>query len=197
MNAEPPVALHQAGETEAAEALAHAVLKSKRNHGNAMALLGRTAFDRRRYEEAVDWHRKSINTDRKSATYLCNLANSLLALGRFTEATASFERAIKLKSDFAPAIAGLADALDRRGKSKRARDMLEPYIKRPNATGKMLLVFARAEQSLDNHESVVQLATDAADNKRFSDAVRGNLLLLAGRSCDALGDAASSAASRP
>lgn len=182
------LALHRAGDTKAAEALAQHVLKSRRNDGNAMALMGRIAFDQGRYDEAVTWHRKSVTTDRKSVTFRCNLANSQVALGRFGEAIAAFERALKLRPDYPAAVAGLADVLERRGRGERARRLLKPHIDRGKATGKMLVVFARTEHNLGNHEAVVQLAEAAAVDNDLETDVRGTLLLHAGRCLDALGD---------
>jgi tetratricopeptide (TPR) repeat protein len=102
------LALHQQGRLDEAEKLYARVLKAKRDHFDALHLLGMLNHQRGRAGEAFRLISAALKVDPRSADALSNLALVLHALKRDDEALASLGRALAL----AP---GHADAITNRG----------------------------------------------------------------------------------
>jgi len=90
------IARHRQGALDEAEGAYKAVLSRRPEHPDALHLLGVVAFQRGRYEEAVQWIDRAIALNPKHAGYHSNRGNALRRSQRFVEALASHERAIDL-----------------------------------------------------------------------------------------------------
>jgi len=85
---------------------------ARRGKGNALAALGR-------YDEALQSLYLSAVLDPRPATY-ARMGDVYLALQRYSDAAAAYERAIALDPQFAPAYAFLGDALEQLGRTQDA-----------------------------------------------------------------------------
>ena len=90
---------------------------ARRGKGNALAALGR-------YDEALQSLRLSAVLDPRAATY-ARIGDVHLALRRYSDAAAAYERAIALDPQFAPAFASLGDALEQLGRTREAEQARE------------------------------------------------------------------------
>jgi tetratricopeptide (TPR) repeat protein len=176
------------GELAEAEARARAILAGHRTHGDALSLMGLIEYERARYEEAAAWHRKAIAAHRREPLFHCNLATTLVARGRLTEALACYERALKLRPDHPEAAAGRAEVLERRGKPARAAAVIAPFIASGRPPARMAVVHARLLRGEKRDEELVAFVEGQLLRDDLPDAQRRALLLLLGRAHDRLDD---------
>jgi tetratricopeptide (TPR) repeat protein len=90
---------------------------ARRGKGNALAALGR-------YDEALQSLYLSAILDPSAATY-ARMGDVYLALRRYSDAAAAYERAIALDPQFALAYASLGDALEQLGRTQDAEQAHE------------------------------------------------------------------------
>jgi len=93
------LALHRQGRLDEAEKLYSRVLKAKRDHFDALHLLGMLNHQRGKAVEAFRLLSAALKADPRSADALSNLGLVLHALKRDTEALASLDRALSLAPD--------------------------------------------------------------------------------------------------
>ena len=77
--------------------------RSAPNQADALHLLGVIAHQRGEHEVAVETIRRAVKLNRTAAAFHSNLGEAYRALGRISEAVASFRRAVELKADYAEA----------------------------------------------------------------------------------------------
>ena len=90
---------------------------ARRGKGNALAALGR-------YDEALQSLYLSAVLNPRPATY-ARMGDVYLALRRYSDSAAAYERAIALDLQFAPAFASLGDALEQLGRTQDAEQAHE------------------------------------------------------------------------
>ncbi len=123
-------ALHSQGQLGQAEKLYRAILAEVPAHFDAMHLLGVIALQTGHAQAAVELIGKATAINRKHPAAHLHMGNALLELQRNDEALASYERALKLKPDY-------AEALGNRGN--------------------VLLILKRADEALACHERALKL----------------------------------------
>ena len=96
------IALHEAGQIERAESICRDLLRIDPAHADALHLVGVTACQRGRYQDAVNAIRRSMAIGRPSALSLCNLGAAYRELGRLDDAITCFRESTQL----APTLAG-------------------------------------------------------------------------------------------
>src|SRR3979411_2073128 len=93
--------LHKQGQLGQAEELYRAILAQIPDHFDAMHLLGVIALQTGRAGAAVELICKATAINRKHPATHLYLGHALLELNRDREALSSYERALKLKPDYA------------------------------------------------------------------------------------------------
>jgi Flp pilus assembly protein TadD len=92
--------------------------------------LGNAFFEEKKYEEAVNWYRTSVNRNKGYPDAVLGLADSLLALGRTEEAVIQLESGVKEIPEYPPLMLALGRAYLAAGRFKEARNELEDVAKR-------------------------------------------------------------------
>ncbi|MBC7858164.1 MAG: tetratricopeptide repeat protein, partial [Burkholderiaceae bacterium] len=105
------VALHQAGELDAAEAAYRTILLLAPNESDALHYLGVLAFQRARYAEAAALIEQAIAIKNDTPAFHCNLGNARMRLADYDAARRAYEQACRLDPRFAVAFLGLSNAL--------------------------------------------------------------------------------------
>jgi predicted O-linked N-acetylglucosamine transferase (SPINDLY family) len=93
------------------QALCRQILKHLPNHFDALHLLGVSASDCGRFDEAALILVRAIAIEPRSAEAHSNLGQSLFKLKRYEEARAAYEKALALKPSFAMALTNLGNTL--------------------------------------------------------------------------------------
>src|SRR5258708_1949605 len=93
--------LHQEGQYADAEAVYRQAVLSSPQPPVARYCLGRLAFDAGRYESAVEHLTEAIRFDRSKAIFHADLGQAYQALGRWSEAAASYRAALALDANHA------------------------------------------------------------------------------------------------
>jgi tetratricopeptide (TPR) repeat protein len=110
---------HRAGELDQAEVLYRRLLQARPAHADAWHLLGVLATQRKRPGLAVEYIGKALAL-RPAAAFHLNLGVAYQALGRRSDALASFEEAVRLGPDLAEAHNNLGSALYEQGRADEA-----------------------------------------------------------------------------
>ncbi len=90
------ILLHQSGRIAEAEKLYRTILNSSPRHADALNLLGVIAHQQGRFRDAIDLIGQAILQRGDQPAFYCNLAAAYCGLGRFDDAAASAESAIRL-----------------------------------------------------------------------------------------------------
>lgn len=114
------LALHKAGQLDAAADIYKSVLKKDPRDFDANLYLGMVLVQQSDYDPAVYRLQTAIKVNPQSALALVNLGVALSAQERYGDAAEAFETALRLKPGFADAQARLAYALYRSGRHDKA-----------------------------------------------------------------------------
>ena len=96
---------------------------SSRNLGNAY-------LEEKRYPDAINWYRTSLNRNKSYPDAYLGLADALVAAGRLEEAVGVLETGAKECPQSAPVLLGLGEVYSRVGRLGEARSRLEEARKR-------------------------------------------------------------------
>ncbi|MGJ4925723.1 tetratricopeptide repeat protein [Bradyrhizobium sp. HKCCYLS2038] len=102
---------YREGRHPEAQALCRQILQELPEHFSALHLLGVSERECGRFDQAVLFLTRAVETDPRSADAQSDLGVSLSRLGRHDDARARFERAIALKPNFPSALTHLGNAL--------------------------------------------------------------------------------------
>ncbi|WP_353256394.1 tetratricopeptide repeat protein, partial [Hyphomonas sp.] len=94
---------HQSGRLEEAATLYSKILEADPRHADANHLLGVIAFQLGRNEVAADLIGMAIAANRSNPAFHSNLGNALNGMGRLDDALAAYDRALRLRPDYADA----------------------------------------------------------------------------------------------
>lgn len=114
------IALHQAGDLDAAEQQYQAILTSEPDHPDALHLLGLINYAREEYDQAVEMVQQAINLAPLNSVYSFNLGNIYRDQGNVQSAETAYLNAISVEPDNAEYFYVLADMLDSTGQGARA-----------------------------------------------------------------------------
>ena len=186
---EEAVALHRQGRLDEAEKLYNRILKLRRDHFDALHLLGMLNHQRGKAGEAQRLIAAALRVNPRSPEALSNLALVLHALKRDTEALASIDKALAL----AP---GHLDALNNRGNLLLALNRPAEAVA---AFGQVLVIEARHVQARINRGNALAALGQGEQAIADYDAAllqspgnphalynKGNALRLLGRDADAV-----------
>ena len=122
------IALHQAGDLDAAERQYLDILKAEPGHADALHLLGLIKYAREEYEQAVVMVSKAIELAPKNGVYYFNLGNILRDQCDIQGAVSAFLDAISVEPDNAEFYYVLADILDTNDQGARAVEFYKRAI---------------------------------------------------------------------
>jgi tetratricopeptide (TPR) repeat protein len=168
---------YQQGDLFNAEHQAKKILLDEPRAVAAIRLLGLIALMRSDLKQAAVMARKCLNIRPKDPMLHWDLARLYIYEGRFDEAIARFDRALKLKPDSMLAIAGKADVLERQGQRQAARELIDPYIQAGNEEIGMAVVYARLLIHEKKYREAVALA-ERHLNDEESDPLSRRLLFV-------------------
>lgn len=151
------------------------------------ALLAKIADTKGQLETAAKHYKKSIRLDSKQVKTHIALGLLRTNQGRYKEAIASIDRAIRLNPDNPNAIAALADAHDKGGEPERALELLHPFIQGDSETHSMAVVFATVTMNMGDHEAGIQMAQKHLESQELGANNRQLLGFTLGRSLEAIG----------
>src|SRR5215475_9737071 len=95
------LALFRGGRLTEAKRIARRILTDQPKHAQALHLLGAALSQQGNHTEGLRFIDAAMQIEGQSAAIYNSRGNVLLALQRFDEAVASYDKAIALKSDFA------------------------------------------------------------------------------------------------
>lgn len=183
---------HQkAGRFELAERGYREILRLDPTHVDAMHLLGVAEYQLGRHEQSIEWIRKAISRNGKSATYYCNLGAALRAVGKQTEAVISFQKALVLNPDFAGVHYNLGNSLkDLRRFDEAVESYQRSIVLQPenadalNNLGDALKELGRTQAAIRAHQQAIRINPNLVEghfnlanafraNDQLSDAITG------------------------
>src|SRR5208282_6423111 len=103
-----------------AEQIYRQIIAVEPNHANALHLLGIVAYQRGKYDAAVEYLTRAIASKGTEPAFHTNLGNAFKAQGKLTEALACHRRALVLQPDFPEAHYNLGNVLQSLGRSQEA-----------------------------------------------------------------------------
>ena len=186
---EEAVALHRQGRLDEAEKIYNRVLKLRRDHFDALHLLGMLHQQRGKAGEAYRLITAALKANPRSPDALSNLALVLHALKRDTEALASIDKALALEPGHLDALnnrGNLLLELNRPGEAAAAFDAVlaqEPrHVQARINRGNALAALGQADQAVADYDAAMAQSPGnphALYNK-------GNALRALGREADAI-----------
>jgi RNA polymerase subunit RPABC4/transcription elongation factor Spt4 len=111
---------------------------------------GFEAYERERFEEAVDFFRRAVELSPTNATFHCNLAVALWETGRDEEAFAEYQRTLALDPANARALVEMGSLYAQQEQYEEARDCWERAIRVAPESSEA----TEARQNLENPENL-------------------------------------------
>ena len=165
--------LHRAGDLQHAAAIYEQILRHAPAHADALHLLGLVAHQNDRQDAAADLIRKAILSNARNPAYHNSLGEVFRAQGHPAEARRSYQRALKLKPDYAEARCNLGVALQQEGKTAQAIECyrqalrLNPQLAAAHYNlGNALQVQGEFQSALESYNRCLDLRPDFADAHR-------------------------------
>jgi tetratricopeptide (TPR) repeat protein len=162
---------------------------------DAMHNLALAAYQKGRYEQAVDLVKKAIAANPQGAQFHNTLGLALEALGRYEQALASYERAVTLRQDYSEAYNNMAISLTSQGKyaeaeekARKAIELKADYAQAYNSLGYAQMQLAasdrgKSEQAAGSYRRAIALKPDFAEAHNHL----GVVLAAEGRWVEAIG----------
>ena len=176
-----------AGRIQQAEATCRRLLTEKGKNHLASAILGQIATMRGKFDDAIEHLTGAISLSPREIDYRVLLAEALAACGRHDESLSQYDRVLRLRRDYPPAVAGKANALIRTGRWEQARSLLEPFVARAAEDAGIAIVFARIATHDGEHERAVEVASRHLDD-RTGDQTRRSLHFEIAKAFEKAGD---------
>lgn len=114
------VAMHQAGQLDAAEKAYRQILANTPDDSHALHYLGLIAFQKKNYAESVALIEQAIGINADTPAFYCNLGNAYMRLQQPEPARRAYQEACRLDPQFAVALLGLSNAELARGNVDQA-----------------------------------------------------------------------------
>ncbi len=176
-----------AGRIQQAEATCRRLLTEKGKNHLATAILGQIATMQGKYDDAIEHLTRSISLAPREIDYRVLLAETLTSCGRHDDALSQYDRVLRQRRDYPPAVAGKANALIRTGRWEQARSLLEPFVRRAGEDAGMACVFARIAIHDGEYERAVEVASRHLDD-RVSDEIRRSTHFIIAKAFEMAGD---------
>jgi tetratricopeptide (TPR) repeat protein len=173
----------RAGQVSDARILLQEHVSRRRNDHEAFAILAQLATIERQYDDAESHIRKALRGDRRRADYHALYAELLTTQGRFRDAIARYDQALKGAPGYEAAVAGKAEVYLRMGQPERALQVAEKGPDRPSTA----VPRARAMVRLGRAEEAAALARRHLPARDASADVQRGLWFVLGRAEAATG----------
>ncbi len=164
------LALHQAGQLDAAAAIYRQVLATKPDHFDSLHLLGVIFHQCGRHMQAVQQIETALAVSPDNVFALNNRGIALGALGRLHDALASYDRALALRPDYADAWLNRGNALlalkrceDAIASYDRALTLRPDYAEALSNRGSALHALGRFADALASCDRALALRADYAE----------------------------------
>jgi tetratricopeptide (TPR) repeat protein len=164
------VALFRGGRLAEAKRIARRILADQPKHAQALHLLGVALSQQGNHTEGLRFIDAAMHIEGQSASIYNSRGNVLVALQRFDEAVASYDKAIALTPDYAEAFCNRGGALQ---ELKRFDEALASYNKaialRPDSAeafcnrGLALQELKRFDEALASYDKAIALTPDYAE----------------------------------
>ena len=162
------------------------ILKASPKSVRALRLQAVIASARSDHQKAANLLRKCLTLRPKDHVLHWDLARARTSQGRFNEALACYEKALKLKPDYLDAIAGKADVLERRGDYHAAKVLLDPYVQAGTEEIAIAIVHIRILQRLGQYREGLDLAARHLRDQSADSLSRRHLFFLAAKAHEKL-----------
>jgi len=170
----------QAGNADLAEPLCREVLRKDRKNALALGILGQVAALRGEQSEAAKCFEKCIALEPQKPEFHSLLAESLASLGRYKQALSRYEKLLRLKPGFYPAVTGRAEIFYRQREFDKALGVVEPFINDATEDGAMAVVFLRVAAHAGRYEKAADVASRQLADTRLTPEIRRSLLFALG-----------------
>lgn len=174
------LALQQAGQLDAAQAIYQNILKVQPKHFDSLHLSGLVTILKGNLEAGIKLIDKAIRVNPNVPAAYNNRGNALMDLKRFDEALISYNKALSLKSDYASAHNNRGNALQMLDRLDEALASYEKALsldpRHPDAhfnRGNVLAKFKRLDEAIACYDKAVSLRPNYAEVYNN----RGNTLL--------------------
>ncbi|MEO5658232.1 MAG: tetratricopeptide repeat protein [Polaromonas sp.] len=114
------VALHQAGNLDAAQSAYEKILTATPEDSNALHYLGLVTFQKKNYAQSVALIERAIGLNGDTPAFYCNLGNAHMRLLDYEAARLAYSEACRLDPQFAVAFLGLCNAQLTAGNPEKA-----------------------------------------------------------------------------
>ncbi|MHC4414455.1 MAG: tetratricopeptide repeat-containing sulfotransferase family protein [Planctomycetota bacterium] len=178
----------RSGDLGEAEAICQRVLRRRKKDVTALEMLARIANATRAFEKTASYLEKCVALRPRDPAMHFKLATVRVAQGRYDDAVAAFDKVLKLKPDYAYAVAWKADVLERRGDYEKARVLLEPFVTTGTLDAGMATVYATLHQRAGRHGEAIALAEEHVGRPDLEAAPRSRLWFLIGKCHEETGD---------
>lgn len=176
-----------AGRLLQAAGIAKGILKASPKSVQALRMQAAIASARSDYSTAAKLLRKCLTLRPKNHVLHWDLARSRSLQGRFNEALACYEKALKLKPDYFDAITGKAAVLERLGDYHTGKVLLDPYVQTGTEEIGMAVVYIRILQRFGQYREGLDLAARHLRYEEADSLSRRHLFFLSGKAYEELG----------
>jgi tetratricopeptide (TPR) repeat protein len=147
----------QAGNLDEAERISRQLLKRNRKDVNALQLLGSIATTRGAYVDAAEYYRTCVRLNPTAAGLHFLYGKACSMLGRYEEAIAGYDEALRLKPDDRLCAGWKAGALERLEKYDQARDVLQPFVDAGTDDADIAELLARIDVHTADYQAAITL----------------------------------------
>ncbi len=177
----------QAGNLDEAERICRQLLKRNRKDVNALQLLGSIAMTHGAYDDAAGHYGACVRLSPVAAGLHFLHGKACSMLGRYDEAIASYDEALRIKPGDRLCAGWKAGALERTGDYQGARDVLQPFVDAGTDDAEIAELLARVEVQTGNHEAAIALAERHLQKTDIDPAHAALLSQVKGRAHEKLG----------
>jgi tetratricopeptide (TPR) repeat protein len=133
------------------------LIQRDKNNADAVAMLGRIALMKSRFDEAASHMLRAAALRPHEALPHLALGEIRTLQGRFDEAIAEYQKVLRLAPEHPMAIAGKADAYEKSGQRDKARALLQKLSETGQESAKLALIQARLDLHDGNYDAVIEL----------------------------------------
>ena len=160
------------------------ILRHEPRNAAALNLLSQVAFARGFYDKAVEHLSRCAALHPRDAGAQCSLGELYTYLGRYRDAIARFDKALRLGPDDPRTIAAKASAYAKSGEHAKARALLQPFVETASLTAQMAMPLASIELHDGNVEANMELVNRHAKPGQAGGSASRHLYWMLGRALE-------------